>query len=66
MMSNGVLNAIAREQSKLQRQLDACEATEALLEVLGESVAERSKLVRQQVAVKLTKANIAKLNKAVK
>ena len=63
-MSNAIKDALAREEGKLVRQIANSEATVAVMEVLGDSAKERSKYDRQLVAIKDTKANIAKLKKA--
>lgn len=65
-MSKGIKVALQREQAKLVRQLDAVEATQAVIEVLGDSVRERNKLDRQLAAIDETKANISKLEAVVK
>lgn len=62
-MSNAVLNAIAKEQSKLQRQLENLEATKIAAEVLGASPKEQAKIARQEAAIAETRENIEKLNK---
>ena len=63
-MSNAILNAIAREQGKLLRQIDAVAATKVAIEVLGDSPREQAKLARQEACVKETRANIKKLQAA--
>lgn len=63
-MSNAILNAIAKEQSKLLRQIDNLESTKAVLEVLGDDPREQAKVSRQEDAIKDTKSRIAKLQKA--
>lgn len=62
-MSNATLNLIAKEQSKLQRQLDNLESTKLDIEVLGETPRKLNNLARQEAAVAETRANIEKLNK---
>lgn len=64
-MSNAIKSLLAREEGKLVRQLENHEATKAEQEILGDSAIVRGKLDRQEVAMKATKANIAKLKKAL-
>ena len=64
-MSNPIKAALAKEENKLVRQIENHEATKAVIEVLGDNAKERNKLDRQEAAMKETKANIAKLKKAV-
>lgn len=59
-----LLNAIAEEQSKLQRQIDLKNQTKVKMEILGETAKELNKLNRQEAAIKVTRSNIAKLQKA--
>ena len=63
-MSNAILDLIAREQVKLQRQLKNVETIKVEIDVLGATAARQGKLDRADAAIKETKANIAKLNKA--
>ena len=65
-MSNALINAIAKEQDKLVRQLENHEATKQVIAVLGESPRELNKLARQEAAIKETRSNIKKLQAATK
>lgn len=63
-MSNAINDLLAREESKLARQLANHEATKVELEILGDTSKVRNKLAKQENDIKATKANIAKLKKA--
>ncbi len=63
-MTNPIKDALAREESKLVRQIANSEATLAVMEILGDTAKERNKHDRQLQAIKDTKANINKLKKA--
>ena len=63
-MSNALINAIAKEQDKLVRQLENNAATKEVIAVLGESPRELNKLARQEAAIKETRSNIKKLQAA--
>ena len=63
-MDDALLNLIEREQRKLERRRENVAATEAEIEVLGDSVKLRGKLQRQKAAVEESLANLEKLNKA--
>ena len=65
-MSKALIDALAREEGKLKRQIDNHEAQKAILEVLGPVARELTKLERQEEAMKETRSNIAKLQKALK
>ena len=57
---------LAREEAKKIRQQDSVEATELEIELLGENAYRKNKLLRQQEALKVTNANIRKIEKAMK
>ena len=65
-MSNPLKAALAKEEAKLTRQIENHEATKAVVEVLGETQIDRNKMDRQLEAIEQTKANIKKLEAAVK
>lgn len=65
-MSNPIKAALVNEEAKLVRQIDNHEATKAVAEILGEDQKTRNKLERQLKAIDDTKANIRKLETAVK
>ncbi len=65
-MSNAIIDALAREEGKLVRQIANRDATLAVIDVLGDSAKEQSKLGRQNQAIADTETNIAKLSKAVR
>lgn len=64
-MSNPLIDALAKEQGKLQRQLENNSSTKAVIEVLGETPRELNKLARQEAAIKETRSNIKKLQAAL-
>lgn len=64
-MSNAIQAALAKELSKLARQKENHEATQAVIEILGDNPKERGKLERQAEAMKETEANIRKLQAAI-
>lgn len=63
---NPIKAALQKEEEKLVRQIANHEATQAVIEVIGDSAKERNKLERQLKAMEDTKANIAKLSAAAK
>lgn len=65
-MSNPLVVALQKEQAKLARQIENNASTKAVMEVLGENAKELAKLERQEAAMKETRSNIAKLQKALK
>lgn len=63
-MSNAILDAIANEQRKLERQNANHAATVEVASVLGMDAKTERKLERQKRDIATTKANIKKLNDA--
>ena len=65
-MSNPLQAALTNERAKLRRQEDNHASTVALAELVGEDTRYAGKVVQQQEAIATTKANIEKLEKALK
>lgn len=67
-MSEILIRALSAEEAKLQRREDNHAETKALAEVLGQLDDAKviGKLKRQEDAISESKANIAKIKKAIK
>lgn len=63
---SAILSLIEREQNKLARRREALAATDAEIEILGDSVKLQNKRARQEAAIKESQAAIKKLNAANK
>ena len=64
--TNPIVDALAKEEAKLVRQQENHAATQAVIDILGESAKELNKLERQKKAMAETQANIKKLSAALK
>ncbi len=63
-MSNAILELIVREQSKAERRRANVAATQAEIQIFGDSTKLQNKLARQEAAVQESVDNLEKLNKA--
>lgn len=62
---SALIDALAKEQNKLERQLANLAATKEAMAVIGETPRELNKIARQEKAIEDTRANIKKLSSAV-
>jgi len=66
MSNEALINALAKEESKLVRQEENHEASKAVVAVIGDSAKEAKKRDKQLEDIAQTKKNIAALKKAIK